>query len=111
MVNLTLPLVSMCMLLGIQRTLPCLSTFNITDTIPFLVEWNLFFRNFMYGNLVFGDYFDHVLSRWAHRDDENVLFLKFENVKKDLPTAVARIAKFIECDVTDEVITKVVEMT
>ena len=75
------------------------------------LEWNLFFRNFIYGNLDFGDYFDHVLSWWVHKDDENVLFLTFEEMKKDLPTAVARIAKFIECDVTDEVITKVAEMT
>ena len=75
------------------------------------LEWSLFFRNFIYGNLEFGDYFDHVLSWWAHKDDENVLFLKFEDMKKDLPTAVARIAKFIECDVTGEVITKVAEKT
>ena len=75
------------------------------------IEWNLFFRNFIYGNLVFGDYFDHVLSWWAHKDDENVLFLKFEDMKKDLPTAVARIAKFIECDVTDDVIEKVAAKT
>ena len=78
------------------------------QTIPGAnLEWNLFFCNFIFGNLVFGDYFDHVLSWWAHKDDKNVLFLKFEDMKKDLPTAVARIAKFIECDVTDEVIEKV----
>ena len=86
--------------------------FRRTQSIPGAsIEWNLFFRNFIYGNLVLGDYFDHVLSWWAHKDDRNVLFLKFEDMKKDLPTAVARIAKFIECDVTDEVITKVAEMT
>ena len=75
------------------------------------LEWSLFFRNFIYGNLEFGDYFDHVLSWWAHKDDENVLLLTFEDMKKDLPTAVARIAKFIECDVTDEVIAKVAAKT
>ena len=75
--------------------------FRRTQSIPGAsIEWILFFRNFIYGNLVFGDYFDHVLSWWAHKDDKNVLFLKFEDMKKDLPTAVARIAKFIECDVT-----------
>ena len=75
------------------------------------LEWNLFFRNFVYGSLDFGDYFDHVLSWWAHKDDENVLFLTYEEMKKDLPTAVARIANFIQCDVTDDVITKVTEKT
>ena len=75
------------------------------------IEWNLFFCNFIYSNIEFGDYFDHVLSWWAHKDDENVLFLKFEDMKKDLPTAVARIAKFIECDVTDEVLAIVAAKT
>ena len=75
------------------------------------LEWNLFLCNFIYGNVEFGDYFDHVLSWWAHKDDDNVLFMKYEDMKKDLPAAVARVAKFIECDVTDEVIAIVATKT
>ena len=30
----------------------------------------------------YGDYFDHVLSWWAHKDDKNVLFIKYEDIKK-----------------------------
>ena len=60
------------------------------------VEWEEFFELFVSGRADFGDYFEHVLGWWAHRDDDNVLFLKYEDMKKDLPTAVASIAKFIE---------------
>ena len=74
-------------------------------------EWDLFFRNYVYGNYEFGDFFDHVLSWWPHRNDENVLFLVFEEMKKDPRSAVVRIAKFIEADVSDEVIDKVVTET
>ena len=62
------------------------------------VQWEEFFELFVSGRADFGDYFEHVLGWWAHRDDDNVLFLKYEDMKKDLPTAVASIAKFIEKD-------------
>ena len=75
------------------------------------LEWDLYFRNFIYGNFEFGDFFDHALSWWPHRNDENVLFLRFEEMKKDPRLAVTRIAKFIEADVSDEVIDKVVAET
>ncbi len=75
------------------------------------LEWELFFRNFVYGNLQFGDFFDHVLSWWSHRNEDNVLFLTYEGLKKDPRTVIARIAKFIEANVSDGVIDKVVADT
>ncbi len=75
------------------------------------LEWDLFFRNFIYGNLEFGDFFDHVLSWWAHRNDDNVLFLTFEDMKKDHRAAIACIANFIEADVSENVIDKVTAET
>ena len=73
------------------------------------LEWDIFFRNFVDGKVIFGNFFSHVLSWWAHKDDQNVLFLTFEEMKKDLPCVVARIAKFIEVDISEEVIAKVSE--
>ncbi len=75
------------------------------------LDWDLFFRNFIYGNVDFGDFFDHVLSWWPHRNDDNVLFLMFEDMKKDPRTAITRIATFIGADISDEVIDKVVAET
>ncbi len=47
------------------------------------LDWDIFFRNYIYGNVDFGNFFDHVLSWWLHRNDDNVLFLMFEDMKKD----------------------------
>ena len=65
-----------------------------------ILEWSQYFEVFMKGKVYYGDYFDHILGWWAHKDDDNVLFLKYEDMKKDLPTAVARIAKFIGQDIS-----------
>ena len=61
--------------------------------------------------LPFGDYFDHLLSRWPHRNDENVLFLKYEDMKKNLPQAVSTIASFIQVDRSEDTIDKVTNAT
>ena len=75
------------------------------------IDWSLFLCNFHHGNTEFGDFFDHVLSWWAHRNDPNVLFLTFEDMKRDLPSAIAHIARFIEIDISDEIISKIADKT
>ena len=38
-----------------------------------IIEWSQHFE-FMQGVVFYGDYFDHILSWWAHKDDDNVFF-------------------------------------
>ena len=70
-----------------------------------------FVEKFLKGELEYGDYFDHVLSWWAHKDDDNVLILKYEDMKKDLPSAVATIAKFISQDISKELVEEIAHKT
>ena len=74
-----------------------------------ICEWDDFFERFLKGDVDFGDYFDHVLSWWIHKDDDNVLFLKYEDMKKNLPSTVATIAKFIGQDISKELIEEITE--
>ena len=71
--------------------------------------WEHFFRLFMNGTVAFGLWFDHVLEWWKHRDAENILFLKYEDMKKDHRGAVEKIAKFMGYNLTKEVIDVIVE--
>ena len=68
------------------------------------VTWEEYFDYFMAGKLPYGHYFEHVLSWWQHRHDKNVLFLKYEDMKKDLSTTVADIADFIGQDINKALI-------
>ena len=53
------------------------------------IEWDAFWKKYIEGDLYFGNYFDHLVSWWPHRNDENMLFLKYEDMKKNLPQAVS----------------------
>ena len=59
------------------------------------IEWKEFFEYFLAGKVEFGDYFDHVLGWWAHKDDDNVLFIKFEDMKLDQVKVITQIAVFM----------------
>jgi hypothetical protein len=59
----------------------------------------------------FGNYFDHLLSWLPHKDDKNVLFLKYEDMKRDLRGAVSQIASFLEADLSGDVIDKIANLT
>lgn len=74
-------------------------------------SWNKIFDMFMEGNVFFGNYFDHVLSWWAHRDDDNILFMKYEDMKQDLMASIQKIAEFIQCDISQDVLENVAKKT
>ncbi|KAL1414126.1 hypothetical protein MTO96_000945 [Rhipicephalus appendiculatus] len=54
-----------------------------------------FFELFMQGRVDFGDYFDNALSWYERRNDPNVLFLTYEDLRKDTSVHVLQIATFI----------------
>jgi hypothetical protein len=58
--------------------------------------WDDFLTLFMSGKGFGGAYFDWVLAWWQHKDDDNVLFLTYEDLKKNLVKEVAHIAYFLE---------------
>jgi hypothetical protein len=75
------------------------------------IEWDDFWKKFVNGEVEFGNYFDHLLSWLPHKDDKNVLFLKYEDMKRDLPGAVSQIASFLEVDLSGDVIDKKANLT
>jgi len=64
--------------------------------------WEFFLKLFMEGNVGWNFWNDHVLGWWEHRDDPNILFLKFEELKKDLPSHVRMIAEFLNKPLSEE---------
>ncbi|XP_021926131.1 sulfotransferase family cytosolic 1B member 1-like isoform X2 [Zootermopsis nevadensis] len=50
---------------------------------------------FLGGSLCFAPFWPHVLNFWKRRDEPNILFLKFEDLKKDLPPVIKKTAEFL----------------
>ncbi|XP_050028865.1 sulfotransferase ssu-1-like [Dermacentor andersoni] len=50
---------------------------------------------FLEGDLGYGSYFDHVASGYALRDEPNVFFLTYEDLKRDTPGSILRLARFL----------------
>jgi len=48
----------------------------------------------------YGSWFEHVQEFWEHRMDSNVLFLKYEDMHRDLVAMVEQLARFlgVSCD-------------
>ncbi|CAN7987430.1 unnamed protein product, partial [Ixodes pacificus] len=54
-----------------------------------------FFEAFVTGDLCYGDYFDHVLHGYARKDDPNVFFFTYEQLKADTPGMILKLASFL----------------
>ena len=60
--------------------------------------------------IAFGGWVNHVLGWWKHRDESNILFLKYEDLKKEPHKTIHAIAKFIDIDpLTNELVERVIE--
>ena len=76
------------------------------------IEWTEYFEYFMAGKVAFGDYFDHVLSWWNHKDDDNVLFIKYEDMRSDPVATIYQLANFMGySDLSQETINKIATKT
>ncbi|CAN8008616.1 unnamed protein product [Ixodes pacificus] len=60
-----------------------------------------FFEDFMDGHVPFGEYFEHILSWYAHRNDPNVFFFYYEELREHQTQGILKIAEFIDKSLAD----------
>lgn len=63
---------------------------------------------FLKDNAPIGPVWPHMLAFWKRRNDSNVLFLKYEDMKKDLTGTIIKCAKFlnVEDKISDKDVTQ-----
>ncbi|GFV07641.1 sulfotransferase 1C4 [Trichonephila clavipes] len=85
----------------------CVSLFHHTRNKPGFEYWdgefNEFFELFIAGQVEYNDYFDHLLDWYPHRNDPNVLYTRFEDMKKDLKSIVLKLSKFLGQEYIDAI--------
>jgi hypothetical protein len=72
-------------------------------------NFEAFMRDFLLGRSAFRSWFRHIASWWPHRNDPNVLFLRFEEVIADLEGTARRVAAFCGIEVSEEDLPRIVE--
>ncbi|KRT80645.1 hypothetical protein AMK59_5912 [Oryctes borbonicus] len=61
-----------------------------------------FFKLFMAGKVVYGPFWDNVMSYWNRRHLSNLLIIRYEDMKKDLPSVIRKVAKFLDKEIRDD---------
>ena len=64
-------------------------------------EWDDFFTAYIQGQVPYGVWFDHNLDWWeASQSADNILFIKYEEMQKDLAASVEQVATVINFPLT-----------
>ncbi|KAM3963079.1 sulfotransferase 1C4-like [Aphomia sociella] len=71
----------------------------------FKTYWNFFIQDLHHWT----PFFEHLKEAWNKRHHPRMLFLFYEELSKDLPKAVRRVAEFLEKSFTDEQINRLCE--
>lgn len=93
----------------------CVSLFyhmSAIKSFQYSGTWDEFVELFLKGIVETSSWYKHVKPWWEHRDDSNVLFIKYEDMKKDPATNIRTIASFIGvADLTDDEVAAIVEQS
>ncbi|KAI5646492.1 sulfotransferase domain-containing protein [Phthorimaea operculella] len=71
----------------------------------FKTYWNFFIKDLV----LWAPFFEHLKEAWENKDHPNMLFLFYEDMTKDLPAAIRKVANFLNKQFTDEQISKLCE--
>ncbi|NXJ66841.1 ST3A1 sulfotransferase, partial [Rostratula benghalensis] len=77
-------------------------------TVEDIPDFNLVMDRFLAGKVVASSWLDHVSGWYSHAEDFNILFLTYEEMKKDLRSAVLKICNFLEKKLSEEEVDSVV---
>ncbi|XP_033124061.1 sulfotransferase 1C2A-like [Anneissia japonica] len=70
--------------------------------LPTYDSWNEFLEDFCAGNLVRGDWFDMNSYWWSQRNHKNVLFVKYEDMHRNLSDVAKKVASFLGWTITNK---------
>ncbi|NXN68187.1 ST1C1 Sulfotransferase, partial [Himantopus himantopus] len=73
--------------------------------------WEEFMEKFMTGKVLWGSWYDHVKGWWKAKDKHRILYLFYEDMKENPKQEIQKIVKFLEKDVNQEVLNKIIHHT
>ncbi|XP_052020504.1 amine sulfotransferase-like [Apodemus sylvaticus] len=86
----------------------CFHFSNLMVILPSSNSIEKFMQNFLNGNMIGSCWFDHIKGWYEHRHDFNIMFISYEDMKKDLRSSVLKICSFLEKELSEEDVDAVV---
>lgn len=83
----------------------CVSNFHFKKMLTHYSydgEFTDFYKCFLTGKVSYGPWMEHVLEFWQHRNDENILFVTYEDLHAKREKIICQIAEFLGYSLTDE---------
>lgn len=68
-----------------------------------------FYQLFMEGKVLYGSWFDHVANWWSNRNNHQILFLSYEDLKEDLKSELEKLINFCGFQITPERFSEVMD--
>ncbi|XP_077999418.1 sulfotransferase 1A3-like [Glandiceps talaboti] len=74
-------------------------------------DWDTIFEHYLEGNTVYGSYWEYMIKWYKYKNEPWMLWLRFEDMKKNPRESIAQIAKHIGKDLTDKQLDDIVSYT
>ncbi|XP_068099950.1 sulfotransferase 1C2-like [Hyperolius riggenbachi] len=79
--------------------------------LPDSGDWELYFSEFLSGNVPWGSWFDHVLGWWNAKDHHEVLYLFYEDIIENPKHEIRKIMNFLRKNISEEILEKIYQHT
>ncbi|XP_071997833.1 amine sulfotransferase-like [Engystomops pustulosus] len=83
--------------------------YKLNSRVKYTITWETFLDLYMSGRVLGGSWFDHLRGWYTHQEDFSILFMTYEEMKKDLRSAVLKISKFVDINLDEKAVDIVVK--
>ena len=82
---------------------------RLIKSLDYIGDLPTFARRFIKNQVRTGPYFQHVEEAWTLKDNPNMLFLFYEEMKKDLKSVIRQVCDFLSCSLSEIEIEKLLD--
>uniref|UniRef100_A0A8C8Y1V3 Sulfotransferase n=1 Tax=Panthera leo TaxID=9689 RepID=A0A8C8Y1V3_PANLE len=84
---------------------------RMNQMLPDPGTWEEYFETFINGKVGWGSWYDHVKGWWEMKDSYQILFLFFEDIKRDPKQEIQKVMQFMGKSLHETVLDKIVQET
>ncbi|XP_003471658.1 sulfotransferase 1C1-like [Cavia porcellus] len=85
--------------------------YRMNKALPEPGTWEEYIEAYKAGKVLWGSWYDHVKGWWDRKNQHRILYLFYEDMKEDPKREIRKILKFLEKEVTEEVLDKIIYHT